>query len=69
MIKQDRAFYIHRSFSTAEKVCFSCLVVSKEASVAQKANKVMKCLKVIHFPEQCSKGTVEGYVIEHDFIF
>ena len=52
-----------------EKVCFSCLVVSKEASVAQKANKVMKCLKSNTFPEQCSKGTVEGYVIEHDFIF
>ena len=25
--------------------------------------------KVIVLPEQCSKGTVEGYVIEHDFIF
>ena len=29
--------------------------------MTQKANKVR--------PEQCSKGTVEGYVIEHDFIF
>ena len=34
--------------------------------MAQKANKVRK---LIHLPEQCSKGTVEGYVIEHDFIF
>ena len=69
VIKQDYAFYIHRSFSSAGKVCFSSLVVSKEASMAQKANKVMKCLKVIHLPEQCSKETAEGYVIEHDFIF
>ena len=41
--KQECAFYSRRS----EKVCFSCLVVSKEASVAQKANEVKKCLERI----------------------
>ena len=43
--KQDRAFYSHRFFSTAGKVCFFCVVVSKKASVAQKANLVRKCLE------------------------
>ena len=28
-----------------KKVCFSCLVVFKKASVAQKANFVRKCLE------------------------
>ena len=30
-----------------KKVCYSCLVVSKEASMAQKANLVRKCLEKI----------------------
>ena len=30
-----------------KKVCFSCLVVIKKASVAQKANLVRKCLEKI----------------------
>ena len=47
MRKQVRAFYSLRSFSTAGKVCYSCLVVSKEASVAQKASLVRKCLEKI----------------------
>ena len=43
--KQDHAFYSHRSFSTAGKICFFCIVVSKKASVVQKANLVRKCLE------------------------
>ena len=43
--QQDRAFYSHRSFSTAGKKFVS--LVSKKASVAQKANLVRKCLEKI----------------------
>ena len=44
--KQDRVFYSHRFFfPLLEKVCFFCVVVSKKASVAQKANLVRKCLE------------------------
>ena len=44
--KQHRAFYSHMSFSTAGKVCYSCLVVSKEVHMAQKADKVRKSWRV-----------------------
>ena len=40
--QQHCAFYSHRSFSTAGKCLFPCLVVSREPHVAQKANEIRK---------------------------